>query len=66
MTDPRTADVLIIGSGAAGLTAALNLADRFRVTVLAKGGFDEGSTAWAQGGIAAVLEPGDTFDNHVE
>ncbi|WP_375427421.1 L-aspartate oxidase [uncultured Sphingomonas sp.] len=59
-------DVLIIGSGAAGLTAALNLADRFRVTVLAKGGLDEGSTAWAQGGIAAVLEPGDNFDNHVE
>ena len=66
MTDPRTTDVLIIGSGAAGLTAALNLADRFRVTVLAKGGFDEGSTAWAQGGIAAVLEPGDTFDSHIE
>jgi L-aspartate oxidase len=61
-----SSDVLIIGSGAAGLTAALNLADRFRVTVLAKGGLDEGSTAWAQGGIAAVLEPGDTFDNHVE
>ncbi|UUL82005.1 L-aspartate oxidase [Sphingomonas qomolangmaensis] len=61
-----TTDVLVIGSGAAGLTAALNLADRFRVTVLAKGGLDEGSTAWAQGGIAAVLEPGDTFENHVE
>jgi L-aspartate oxidase len=59
-------DVLIIGSGAAGLTAALNLAGRFRVTVLAKGALNEGSTAWAQGGIAAVLEPGDTFDNHVE
>ena len=59
-------DVLIVGSGAAGLTAALNLADRFRVTVLAKGALNEGSTAWAQGGIAAVLEPGDTFDNHVE
>ncbi|WP_326523768.1 L-aspartate oxidase [Sphingomonas sp.] len=66
MTDPRNTDVLIIGSGAAGLTAALNLADTHRVTVLAKGGFDEGSTAWAQGGIAAVLEPGDTFENHVE
>ena len=66
MTDPHSSDVLIIGSGAAGLTAALNLADRFKVTVLAKGGLDEGSTAWAQGGIAAVLEPGDTFDSHIE
>jgi L-aspartate oxidase len=61
-----TSDVLIVGSGAAGLTAALNLADRFKVTVLAKGALNEGSTAWAQGGIAAVLEPGDTFENHVE
>ncbi|MFS0773373.1 L-aspartate oxidase [Sphingomonas sp. 1P08PE] len=61
-----SSDVLIIGSGAAGLTAALNLADRFRVTVLAKGALNEGSTAWAQGGIAAVLEPGDTFDSHIE
>jgi L-aspartate oxidase len=59
-------DVLIVGSGAAGLTAALNLADRFTVTVLAKGALNEGSTAWAQGGIAAVLEPGDTFEHHVE
>ncbi|MBA4760771.1 L-aspartate oxidase [Sphingomonas sp.] len=64
--DPHQCDVLIIGSGAAGLTAALNLAERFRVTVLAKGGLDEGSTAWAQGGIAAVLEPGDTFEAHIE
>jgi L-aspartate oxidase len=64
---PMTAsDVLIVGSGAAGLTAALNLAERFRVTVLAKGALDEGATAWAQGGVAAVLEPGDTFANHVE
>jgi L-aspartate oxidase len=65
--DPETrqSDVLIIGSGAAGLTAALNLADRFTVTVLAKGHFNEGSTAWAQGGIAAVLEEGDTFESHI-
>ena len=66
MSDPRQSDVLIVGSGAAGLTAALNLAQRFQVTVLAKGRLDEGSTAWAQGGIAAVLEPGDTFENHIE
>lgn len=64
--DPHTSDILVIGSGAAGLTAALNLAARFRVTVLAKGGLNEGSTAWAQGGIAAVLEPGDSFENHIE
>ena len=62
----QAADVLIVGSGAAGLTAALNLADRFRVAVLAKGALNEGATAWAQGGVAAVLEPGDTFDSHIE
>ena len=58
-------DVLIIGSGAAGLTAALSLANHCKVTVLAKGPLTSGSTAWAQGGIAAVLDAGDTFDNHV-
>ncbi len=61
-----TFDVVIIGSGAAGLTAALNLAHRFKVAVLAKGDVSAGSTAWAQGGIAAVLEPGDTFESHIE
>ena len=59
-------DVVVIGSGAAGLTAALNLADRFKVGVLAKAGISDGSTAWAQGGIAAVLEPGDTFESHIQ
>ena len=64
--DARHFDVVIIGSGAAGLTAALNLAPRFRVAVLAKGNVSAGSTAWAQGGIAAVLEPGDTYESHIE
>jgi L-aspartate oxidase len=59
-------DVLIIGSGAAGLTAALELAETKRVGVLAKGSLSDGATAWAQGGIAAVLEPGDTFESHIE
>ncbi len=66
MADTQTYDVVIIGSGAAGLTAALNLAPHKRVVVLAKGGLSEGSTAWAQGGVAAVLEAGDSFDSHVE
>ncbi len=61
-----TTDIIIIGSGAAGLTAALNLAPHYKVLVLAKAGLSEGSTAWAQGGIAAVLEPGDTFESHIE
>ncbi|WP_114227453.1 MULTISPECIES: L-aspartate oxidase [Sphingomonas] len=59
-------DVLVIGSGAAGLTAALNLAEHCKVAVIAKGGLSEGATGWAQGGIAAVLEEGDSFDAHVE
>ncbi len=58
-------DVLVIGSGAAGLTAALTLAQQCRVLVLAKGQLTSGSTAWAQGGIAAVLDAGDTFDDHI-
>ena len=58
-------DVLIVGSGAAGLTAALNLAPERRVAVIAKGALGEGATNWAQGGIAAVLEEGDTFEAHV-
>jgi L-aspartate oxidase len=60
-----TSDILVIGSGAAGLTAALSLAQRHTVTVLAKGPLTSGSTAWAQGGIAAVLDAGDTFEDHV-
>jgi L-aspartate oxidase len=59
-------DVVILGSGAAGLSAALTLAPELKVAVLAKGDISAGSTAWAQGGIAAVLEPGDTFESHVE
>ena len=59
-------DVLVIGSGAAGLSAALDLAPHLKVGVLAKGDLSAGSTALAQGGIAAVLEAGDTFESHIE
>jgi L-aspartate oxidase len=62
----RAFDVVVIGSGAAGLSAALTLAPHLRVAVLAKSGMSSGSTALAQGGIAAVLEPGDTFESHIE
>lgn len=62
----RRFDVLVIGSGAAGLSAALDLAPDLKIGVLAKGHLSAGSTALAQGGIAAVLEPGDTFESHIE
>src|SRR3982751_1315765 len=60
-----TADVLIVGSGAAGLTAALNLAETHTVAVIAKGALGDSATGRAQGGIAAVLEEGDSFEAHV-
>ncbi|MGB7370386.1 L-aspartate oxidase [Erythrobacter sp.] len=64
-SDNKSYDAIIVGSGAAGLTAALELATRLKVLVLAKGELTGGSTAWAQGGIAAVLDAGDTFEDHV-
>ena len=58
-------DVLIIGSGAAGLTAALHLAPHRRVAIISKGPVEEGSTRYAQGGISAVLDQSDSFESHV-
>jgi L-aspartate oxidase len=59
-------DVIIIGSGLAGLSAALHLAPTHRVAVITKNVLGDGSSAWAQGGIAAVLGEGDTIQSHVE
>jgi len=59
-------DVLIIGSGGAGLAAALHLAPSARIAVLSKGQLDAGSTDWAQGGIAAVTDPVDSEYEHVQ
>jgi L-aspartate oxidase len=59
-------DVLIIGSGLAGLTAALKLAPTHRVAVVTKRGISDGSSNWAQGGIAAVLAEGDSYASHVD
>ncbi|WDB48851.1 L-aspartate oxidase [Escherichia albertii] len=62
----HSCDVLIIGSGAAGLSLALRLADKHRVIVLSKGLVTEGSTFYAQGGIAAVFDETDSIGSHVE
>lgn len=69
--DPRRApvynfDVIVIGSGAAGSSAALAAAERgAEVAVLAKAGLGESNTLYAQGGLAAVLDPSDSFEAHI-
>ncbi len=61
----ETTDVVVIGSGVAGLTAALHLREAgLHVTVVTKVNIDDGSTRWAQGGIAAVLDPHDSPSAH--
>ncbi|MFT5988505.1 MAG: L-aspartate oxidase [Pseudomonadales bacterium] len=59
-------DVLVIGSGAAGLTVALNLPPHLHVCVLSKAAISSGATLWAQGGIAAVLDEEDSVENHIQ
>jgi len=61
-----SADVIVVGSGIAGLTAALRLRQRVdRVLLVTKTVLSEGSTEWAQGGIAAALDPADSADQHL-
>ncbi|UXI01740.1 L-aspartate oxidase [Photobacterium sp. TY1-4] len=59
-------DVLVIGSGAAGLSLALRLAPLGKVIVLSKGPSSEGATYYAQGGIAAVFDESDSVESHVQ
>ena len=61
----REVDVVVLGSGAAGLAAALAARPVRDVLIITKDTLDAGSTAWAQGGLAAVLDPADTFGEHV-
>lgn len=59
-------DLLVIGAGVAGLATSLKAASQgFSVTLLTKGPRPDGSTNYAQGGIASVTDPGDTFKSHV-
>ncbi|WP_299266244.1 L-aspartate oxidase [uncultured Psychrosphaera sp.] len=62
----HTTDCLIIGSGAAGLTLALSIADNVNVIILSKSALKEGSTLYAQGGIAAVFDENDSIESHVQ
>ena len=64
MAQQYECDVLIIGSGAAGLSLALHLSASARVAILAKAPLDEGATRYAQGGISAVLDPKDSLESH--
>ena len=59
-------DIAIIGSGAAGLNVVLNMPGDARIALLSKGPLQGGSTDWAQGGIAAVLDEGDTEESHIQ
>jgi L-aspartate oxidase len=65
MPDPHTSDVLVVGSGIAGLSLALRLADALDVTVINKDCFPESNSYYAQGGMSAVLGEDDSLDAHV-
>jgi L-aspartate oxidase len=59
-------DVLIIGSGLAGLTLALQVADQKKVCIVSKRTMQDSASSWAQGGIATVLNSDDSIDNHID
>jgi L-aspartate oxidase len=66
MASQSTFDVLIIGSGAAGLSLALRLSASAKVAIIAKARLQDGSTNYAQGGISAVIDPSDSIESHIE
>ncbi len=66
MSHTTETDVLIIGSGAAGLSLALELAEHANITLLSKAALEACNTQYAQGGISAVLNDDDSLASHVE
>ena len=65
MNNTFSCDFLVIGSGLAGLTAALELSQHGEVIVASKAAAEEGNSAYAQGGIACVVDPNDSFEAHI-
>ncbi|WP_278804506.1 L-aspartate oxidase [Acinetobacter soli] len=59
-------DVIIVGSGGAGLSLALSLPSHFNIAILAKSSLTEASTFYAQGGVAAVLDKTDSIQQHID
>jgi L-aspartate oxidase len=66
MSGPRIqSDILLIGGGAAGLSLALRLADNHNIALISKGKMEEGSSFYAQGGVAAVVDDLDSIESHI-
>ena len=59
-------DVIIVGSGGAGLSLALSLPEHYRIAILAKSNLTDASTYYAQGGVAAVLDQSDSIQQHID
>ena len=66
MTTTHHYDILIIGSGTAGLTLALHMANDVKVAVISKGQLEEGASLYAQGGISVVLDKTDSIQSHID
>lgn len=66
MTTIHHYDLLIIGSGTAGLTLALKMADTHQVAIISKGQLEEGASLYAQGGISVVLDEADSLQSHID
>ena len=66
MSERLNTEVLIVGTGISGLLAAIELSKKYSVIILSKSRLQDCSTAWAQGGIAAVINDNDHVNNHVK